>query len=309
MKAKKKSGQVLILVLLVVVVSLAIGLSVASRNLANLKISTQTEQSQRAYTVAENGVEKVLANLNTIKNDPTVAAGTYTTVTSPDSAGAIGTATVASKTTYERQIPLGEVGQVDLITGVGGKYNVMWAKKSSINECVKPASLEVTLVYTDASGNYQQRRWYLTGATGVTGRSESPALVTADSAGSNLTFTYNAAAYQLASVCATSGVTPPTMNPSCPALYVDCAIIDTSISGVVPAGGLRKLLRIRPLWTDTTVNISSNGGSLGIQEYVISSTSSVGNGVTRKLLVQKSALPSVPAVFDFALFSETNITK
>jgi len=61
-----KQGQILILVLLVVVVILAVGLSVASRNITNLRTSTQTEQSQRAFTAAEGGVEDVLSNLEAI---------------------------------------------------------------------------------------------------------------------------------------------------------------------------------------------------------------------------------------------------
>src|SRR3990167_8580957 len=57
-----KSGQILILVLLVIVVVLAVGLSVASRNITNLRTATQSEQSQRAFSAAEGGVEKVLSN-------------------------------------------------------------------------------------------------------------------------------------------------------------------------------------------------------------------------------------------------------
>ncbi len=64
MKTAKKSGQILILVLLIVVVALAVGLSVASRNITNLRSSTQTEQSQRAFTAAEGGVEDVLSRLS-----------------------------------------------------------------------------------------------------------------------------------------------------------------------------------------------------------------------------------------------------
>src|SRR3970040_1823596 len=62
-----KSGQILILVLLIVVVALAVGLSVASRNITNLRTSTQTEQSQRAFTAAEGGVEDVLSRISSIQ--------------------------------------------------------------------------------------------------------------------------------------------------------------------------------------------------------------------------------------------------
>src|SRR3989338_6979057 len=61
---KRKSGQILILILLIVVVALAVGLSVASRNITNLRTSTQAEHSQRALSAAEGGVEDVLSRLN-----------------------------------------------------------------------------------------------------------------------------------------------------------------------------------------------------------------------------------------------------
>lgn len=322
LNSKRKSGQVLILVLLVVVVSLAIGLSVASRNLSNLKISSQTDQSQRAYSVAENGVENVLAQLNKAN-----VAGTFkdaitngTTIVGPqDSAGNASSTTVASNTTYERQIAVGEVGQVSVDDTVGAtiakKYTIMWAKASSINECVSPASLEVTLVYLN-SPNYAQRRWYLKGANGDGARSETLNTIngttnSVDSTGATNTFSYTPSIWVGSGTCATSGGFPAA-SPACSPLYINCATIDTTTISPAITAGTRKLLRIRPLLVDTTVNVGPNtttGQVLPTQEYVITSSATVGNGVTRKLLVQKSALPSVPAVFDFALYSEQDILK
>ena len=63
---KRKSGQILILILLIVVVALAVGLSVASRNITNLRTSTQAEHSQRALSAAEGGIEDVLSRLSTV---------------------------------------------------------------------------------------------------------------------------------------------------------------------------------------------------------------------------------------------------
>lgn len=322
MRTKKKSGQVLILVLLVVVVSLAIGLSVASRNLSNLKISSQTDQSQRAYSVAENGVENVLAQLNnaTLKTNISNAGSAGYPIAGPaDSAGNASSTTIVSKSTYERQIAVGEVGQIDL-SGAGStsKYTVMWAKASSLNECVSPASLEVTFVYRDGAsletGNYVQRRWYLPGsASSDSGRSETFTIPeNQDSAGKS-SISYNRPTAVGSGACATGGSSPsPAPSPLCSTLYINCATIDTTTANsAFPSivAGNRILLRIRPLWADTTVNVGPNGGSLPPQGYDITSSATVGNGVTRKLLVQKSALPSVPAVFDFALYSEQDILK
>lgn len=323
MHTKRKGGQILILVLLVVVVSLSIGLSVASRNLSNLKISSQTEQSQRAYALAESGVEKILADLQNIKNNPNIATGyTAAPVFDKTHASDFGQASVVASQSFTRQVPLGEVAQINLSGGTATKYNLAWAKTANINECAAPASLEVTLVFTNFVGDYLQRRWYFSGVGSLPpntpGLTRGETYTSFDSTGASDTYKYNnnsnqGSAYGGATVCAATSfslntTTTYTSFPTglCPNQYVNCAVIDTDPISVT---GSRKLLRIRPLWNDTTLYISAYSNALPTQEYNITSTSSVGNGVTRKLLVQKSALPSVPAIFDFALYSEGDITK
>lgn len=49
------------IVILIMVVSLTVGLSVASRSIVNLRTSTEEENSQRAFSAAEAGIEKALA--------------------------------------------------------------------------------------------------------------------------------------------------------------------------------------------------------------------------------------------------------
>lgn len=57
----QQKGQALLIVILIMVVSLTIGLSVASRSIVNLRTSTEEENSQRAFSAAEAGVEKAIA--------------------------------------------------------------------------------------------------------------------------------------------------------------------------------------------------------------------------------------------------------
>lgn len=64
-------GQVLLIVVLTMVVALTVGLSIASRTITNLKFSKQSEESQRAFSAAEAGIEQALK-----------AAGTQTTLNS-----------------------------------------------------------------------------------------------------------------------------------------------------------------------------------------------------------------------------------
>lgn len=59
-RLKKESGQILLTLVLVVLVSLTIGLSISQRAISNLSTSTKTEQSSRAFSAAEAGIEQAL---------------------------------------------------------------------------------------------------------------------------------------------------------------------------------------------------------------------------------------------------------
>ncbi len=55
-----EQGQILLTLVLVVLVSLTIGLSISQRAITNLSTSTKTEQSSRAFSAAEAGIEQAL---------------------------------------------------------------------------------------------------------------------------------------------------------------------------------------------------------------------------------------------------------
>ncbi len=57
---KEESGQVVIILLLVMVLALAIGLSVIGRSINEISTSTKTEDSTRAFSAAEAGIERLL---------------------------------------------------------------------------------------------------------------------------------------------------------------------------------------------------------------------------------------------------------
>ena len=154
-----KSGQILILVLLIVVVSLAVGLSVASRNLTNLKISTQAEESQRAFSAAEGGVEDALSRLNSIKTQPDITTGHTENVMFGDT---IATVKVTGRNVYETTIPLGEVAQVNVDGYIGGTVTVEWPSSPFV-------ALEFTLVNLSGSTYTQTRSAYQSTGTPPSG--------------------------------------------------------------------------------------------------------------------------------------------
>src|SRR3990167_6518831 len=149
-----KSGQILILVLLIVVVSLAVGLSVASRNLTNLRISTQTQESQRAFSAAEGGVEDVLSRLQTLAQTQQAALTSGSGYNDTFYVGDLSaTVKVTGRNVYETTIPLGEVAQVN-VDSYTGDVKVEWRFELPSFPFV---ALEFTVVSLSGS-NYIQTR-------------------------------------------------------------------------------------------------------------------------------------------------------
>lgn len=268
-----KSGQVLILVLLTVIVVLTIGLSVASRNITNLRTTTQTEQSQRAFTAAEGGVEDVLSAIDT----PSFAA-TYTDAETDDGdtqsvqVGDLNASVnVRASATYDGAVSLGDVLQVDL-NGVGNnqKIQIEWGLNNTeeVDDTGKVASLEITQIFNTSD---QIRKYFDSGRSGET---HEGGFSTSDGA---------------------------CLNPSTD--FNKCVVVTT------PPSGVPKILRLKPFWANTTVRVYGSGFNLPVQIYDIISTAQSEIGVTRSVQVTRSALPRLPAVFDYVLFSEQDIIK
>src|SRR3989344_6653038 len=60
---KNESGQVLVIFLLVLVIGLALVLSIASRTVTDIRQTTTSDESNRAYYAAESGVEDALKKI------------------------------------------------------------------------------------------------------------------------------------------------------------------------------------------------------------------------------------------------------
>lgn len=64
-----ENGQVVIVLLLTMLVALAVGLTITQRSLTDISTSTQTEESSRAFSAAEAGIEKALNLGESISGD------------------------------------------------------------------------------------------------------------------------------------------------------------------------------------------------------------------------------------------------
>lgn len=296
MLGKKRSGQILILVLLVVVVALAVGLSVASRNLTNLRTSTQAEQSQRAFTAAEGGVEDVLSRLNQVANHIndgtsgstvngcTKASSTEANCTLPVSTGIQqGNVKIVASKAYEKTVEPGDVAQINLDTyDPGASFDIEWSKAGENNP---RATLEIFFVCSGGtscmgdsfSGSYGQHRELIAIET-ISGQTGVP-------------------------LCSSAGGVAGTgdFSSGCKKTFT------------IPSGATNvKLLRMKPFWSRATIRVTpavANQADFPIQTYEITSTATTDTGVSRKVEVKRDALPQLPAIFDYVLYSEKDIVK
>lgn len=271
-KAGQK-GQVLLIVLLVMVVGLTIGLSLATRSVTDIKISTQLEESSRAFAAAEAGIEAAL------KGEPVVdCAGTWQTIgqakycfskttaggtSDPLVLGKIGIADTYTVWLVEHDIVTGNP-QIDESHDYDGtSIDVCWGEGG---ETTKPA-MEVSVIYKDATG-YKVARGAYDPDSSRTGSNHFT-----DISGSS----------------------------------VNCGggfAYGTTVS--LPSGVLLIALRLRPFYLEANVGVAPQGDNLPSQGLSIASTGTAGE-TTRKVEVVDS-YPSLPAIFDYVLFSGTNVT-
>lgn len=249
--------------LLVMVVALTVGLSIASRSLTDVRISTQTEESQKAFGAAEAGVEEVLRqDLATLAGSGGISSSVGT-----DAAYSVLVTAQGGAQSYapSRVVSQDDIAQINLSGGGldGDQISVYWAKTSDAGESANPncASLEITFVYL--SGSYQQSKsGFDPGTCGTT----------------------------------TSGFSLATEG----SFVIGSETYKERAQIVVPAGAV--LMRLRPLYNRTSLAVDAPAGNVfPTQSYVVESTGTSGEA-TRRIEVTRS-LESLPPIFDYVLYS------
>lgn len=281
---KNQQGQVILMLILVMTVALAIGLSVIQRSLSDISTSGKVEQSSRAFSAAEAGIEKAL------RNDFTGASFTDASATVTGSGEIPTVPSVGTRQDPLEYPPLAkeEVAQVWLadytsLTNppptvyINTSLDVYWG-----NSDTDKAALEVTLVYYDGT-KYANRKWYLDNAAASRSSANNFDQVTC-------TGSYSLAGYK------------------CKKTLGDTTGIN---NGVLPTGLI--LLRARLLYNSTSqpfavqaVGTCSNC-SLPPQARIIESIGIAGETQRKIQLFQLYKV--VPPYFDYGIFSVGEINK
>lgn len=271
MKDYNQSGQIVVLLLLIMLVGLTLGLSITTRTLQQMKVTTVTEQSARAFTAAEAAIEEALRQelvegevyLPAGALGPSVSEAKYKVQESPE---------------FSLTVQKDEVVQANLQDFTGTEIDVYWVLRSdpSENKDDSPgrASLELVLI-KNTGGDYSVIRFAVNADTRPENGFTNP--------GGNDT----SGGINLVSTDTGNCSFDPDGRGYCNKIVI------TGLSDI-------ELLRIKPFYNKATILIDSPDG-IPPQIFSISGEATTVADVTRKVEVRK-APPALPPIFDYVLF-------
>jgi len=288
--AIKEKGQALIVVLLVSAIGLTLGLSLASRTTDDSNIATEIQESSRAFSAAEAGLEAAAQQLGSFGTLPTgtVGSGGRDAKYSVDIVEAGGT-------TSSYIFP-GELHSNQPITVWLNDYRTQSAADkysgSTIELCWGEvsgdvAAFEVTFYYKNIAGTYYLGRevYNPSGSTLVEGAINIPQLASGAVACGTDSFTHTA-----------------TLNLTTMKSYTPYNISGTYIP---------LMLKLRPIVENsgtTRLGVTPIDDSLPLQgeEHISLGTT---DGGQQTKLIQFISFPAPPEIFDTVIYSEEALTK
>lgn len=160
----RRSGQTALIVLLVMVVVLTIGLSLVSHSITEVSISKDDEESMRAFSAAEAGIERALQNITAPPSSINVGGITADISVIP----------IAGQTTISKDLLEGDYLEINL-AGLSGSVglNIRWTGTT--------AAIERTIYYTNGTVSRAGFSRSGTCATGFTLDTDNSITMTANS--------------------------------------------------------------------------------------------------------------------------------
>ncbi len=153
---KRQRGQAVLIVVLVMAIALTIGLAIVSRSITDVTVSRQEEESARAFSAAEAGIERIIAqNLFEGSGSMTLNGQQIEYNVSSTQVGGNGVTEIL----FPQQLESGEIqsiwlvghdsdGQLDPSTYYQGtEISFYWGNEGTSDE--DSPALEATLVYKD----------------------------------------------------------------------------------------------------------------------------------------------------------------
>ncbi len=293
--ANSQSGQALLLILLAMAAALTIAFSIVSRSVSDISVTTKEEESLRAFSAAEAGIEEVLVS-NMSEGAPPIT-DSLTEVPASYNAKVTGFPESSNVYLYPIDMEAGEVATIWFVSHDtdgsltcdppnpcfnGNLMDVCWGRPVG---STTPTALEVSVLYDHPTYGLQITRVVLDSEIG-----RIPNSLTASTTACNLN----------------DGIRSQTFKYQKQINFET----DLGISSSLARGSL-KLAKIRVLFNNTTENlgVKVSGGSdnLPSQGRRVESTGTSGESVRRVDVYE--LYPDTPSIFDSAVFSPQSITK
>ncbi len=276
----KSNGQVVLITLLVLTIATTVALSLIARTTTDTTITSQVQESSRAFSAAEAGIEEALKS--GVSNTSVLTPGVSYNVTVMPINSAAGIYEFPTKVLRGSTATLWLVSHDATNMAIEDPSNPNRYKNSSIDICWNTdattiPALAVTLLYKKSDGTYRVAKAAFDPDSTRAQSDKFTSAYTAGGCGTNtgtdyrITLTFN-----------TLGINP---------------LVDTLME-----------LRIRPVYNDATIAIDAGGTELPLQGNKIESTGTTTTGMNRKIVVyQQYRSPST--IFDAALYSEGTLTQ
>lgn len=283
-------GQALVVIVLIMAVVLTIALSVVSRTVSDINISTKEDDSSRAFSAAEAGVEQAL-----LKDTPQTFAAE---VGSTGSFNATISQLTSGGTAFAVPILLssGETAPVWLVEHddataeltcsaskpcfTGDELKVCWGAPGTPSDISTTPALEVSVVYTESDTDFSTTK------IGRAAYDPHPTRANNFMKGADSGETIDGTAYQF---CRT----------------VNLADIDVTIRPTVSSRRGPQYARLRMLYNTTQSQpvgvVVAGAGNLPLQGQKIVSTGTSGDA--QRSLEVYELFSDLPPIFDYTLFS------
>ncbi len=280
---QKSSGQALLVILLIMAVALTIGLAVVSRSITDIRISQEQEESARAFSAAEAGLESLLATGSAPGTIP--VGGTEFTISTAETD--LGN---SQSFIFREKVDAGEAKTVWLVGHnadgnpdptvaqcVPNNLRVFWGNEGTTRNDENTPALEATVFYFDSvNGSYETRKYT---SDPNNGRAIANGFSTDDL----------------------------VINPGL--LEGVQFAFRRHISGLP---GNMYVLRLKLIYSDDQphiLGVRAGGGAnptLPLQGTCYESTATSEVGIASRV-EQCQYYPSLPGLFDYVLFSEANL--
>lgn len=279
---KDNRGQIVLITLLVLTIATTVVLSLMARTTTDTAITNQIEQSSRAFSAAEAGIEEALqSGVGSGGVKVLTGAEASYSVTVASIGGATGVFEFPQKTLQGSSETVWLVAHdangalVEIPTYTSSYIDVCWSQ-----ETIVPALVATVLYKESSDGSYRTAKV----------ASDPVAIRRTDNNFSPPT----------ASTGGCSGVANTT--------YRERIQFSTLSASINPATDTLIALRIAPIYSDTKFAVDTGAQLLPLQGKKIDSIGTTTTGTNRKITVHQQ-YRSAPAIFDKLLYSQGSITK